>query len=151
MDPLGRPMADWWQRLLAFLVDLLVLAFPDVIIFSVVGGSAVSNGVTSPTSLSPAVWKAFGVALVVTLGYFSFLDGGRSGQTVGKMALGIAVRDSDTGGPVGAGRGLLRRFFFFATYFGFILFFLNALSPLWDPRRRGWHDKLARTCVVNIR
>ena len=87
----------------------------------------------------------------MSLGYFSFLDGGRGGQTVGKMAVGIAVRDIDTGGAVGAGRALVRRVFFFATYFGLILFVLNALSPLWDPRRRAWHDKIVRSCVVSIR
>ena len=65
--------------------------------------------------------------------------------------MGIAVRDAETGGPLGAGRALLRRFFFFATYFGLILFVLNVVSPLWDPRRRAWHDKVARSCVVNVR
>jgi uncharacterized RDD family membrane protein YckC len=65
--------------------------------------------------------------------------------------VGIAVRDIDTGGPVGAGRALLRRFVFFVTYLGLILFVLNALSPLWDRRRQAWHDKVVRSCVVDIR
>jgi len=144
-------MAEWWQRLVAFVLDLAILAVPNSIIISAIAGSAVSSGVTGPGSVSPSVWEAIGVAFVVSLGYFSFLDGGRSGQTVGKMAMGIAVRDVETGGPVGAGRALLRRFFFFATYFGLILFLLNALSPLWDARRRAWHDKIARSCVVSVR
>jgi len=144
-------MAEWWQRLVAFVLDLAILAVPNSIIISAIAGSAVSSGVTGPGSVSPSVWEAIGVAFVVSLGYFSFLDGGRSGQTVGKMAMGIAVRDVETGGPVGAGRALLRRFFFFATYFGLILFLLNALSTLWDARRRAWHDKIARSCVVSVR
>ena len=101
--------------------------------------------------MSPSLWEAIGVGFVVSLGYFAFLDGGPSGQTIGKRAMGIAVRDIDTGGPVGAARALLRRFFFFATYFGLILFLLNAVSPLWDARLRAWHHKIARTCVVSIR
>jgi len=144
-------MAEWWQRAVAFVLDQVILAVPDVIIISVIAGSAVSTGVTSPSSVSPRVWESIGVAFVVSLGYFSFLDGGRTGQTGGKMAMGIAVRDAETGGPLGAGRALLRRFFFFATYFGLILFVLNVVSPLWDPRRRAWHDKVARSCVVNVR
>jgi uncharacterized RDD family membrane protein YckC len=87
--------------------------------------------------------------VVVSLGYFSFLDGGATGQTMGKMAVGIAVRDIDTAGPIGAGRALLRRFLFFAAYFGLILFIINALSPLWDRRRQAWHDKIVRSCVVS--
>jgi uncharacterized RDD family membrane protein YckC len=129
----------------------VILAVPNSIIIRVIAGSAVSTGVIRSTAVGPHVWEAIGVSLVVSLGYFSFLDGGRRGQTVGKMALGIAVRDIDTGGPVGAGRALLRRFIFVATYFGLILFVLNALSPLWDGRRQAWHDKVARTCVVSLR
>jgi uncharacterized RDD family membrane protein YckC len=143
-------MAKWWQRLVAFVIDLLILAVPNSIIISVIAGNELSAGVSGPP-VGSTVWEAIGVALVVSLGYFSFLDGGRAGQTVGKMAVGIAVRDVDTGGAVGAGRALLRRLFFFATYIGLILFVLNALSPLWDARRRAWHDKLGRSCVVSVR
>jgi uncharacterized RDD family membrane protein YckC len=144
-------MAQWWQRVVALLIDLVILAVPNTIIVTLIAGSAASAARISPTSASPRVWEAIGVAVVVSLGYFSFLDGGRSGQTVGKRAVGIAVRDIDTGGPVGAGRALLRRFVFFVTYLGLILFVLNALSPLWDRRRQAWHDKVVRSCVVDIR
>jgi uncharacterized RDD family membrane protein YckC len=147
-------MAEWWQRLAAIGLDLVILAIPSVIIVTLIAGNAVSTRVTGTSSASPRLWEGVGVALVVSLGYFSFLDGGRSGQTVGKMALGIAVRDNDTGVPVGAGRALLRRAFCFGLLFVplvFIPFILNALSPLWDPRRRAWHDKVGRTCVVSIR
>jgi uncharacterized RDD family membrane protein YckC len=151
VDALGRPMAEWWQRVVALLLDLVILAVPNSIIIRVIAGSSVSTSVIRSSTVGPHVWEAIGVSLVVSLGYFSFLDGGRRGQTVGKMALGIAVRDIDTGGAVGAGRALLRRFIFVATYFGLILFVLNALSPLWDRRRQAWHDKVARTCVVSLR
>lgn len=144
-------MAEWWQRVAAVVLDLVILAIPNTIIFSAIAGTTVSTGMIRSGNVGSHVWEAIGVTAVVTLGYFSFLDGGRTGQTVGKMALGIAVRDIDTGGPVGAGRALLRRFIFFVTYFGLILFIVNALSPLWDRRHQAWHDKVARTCVVSLR
>ena len=144
-------MAQWWQRVVALALDAVVLAIPNTVIVSLVAASAVSTGVITSTNVGPRVWEAIGVAAVVSLGYFSFLDGGHRGQTVGKMAVGIAVRDIDTGGSIGAGRALLRRFVFFATYFGLILFVINALSPLWDRRRQAWHDKLVHSCVVIVR
>jgi uncharacterized RDD family membrane protein YckC len=145
-------MAEWWQRLVAFVIDILVLGVPNSIIVSAVGGSSLSSRVTSPSMLAPRAWEAIGLAFVVSLGYFSFLDGGRAGQTVGKRVMGIAVRDLDSGGPIGAGRALARRVVFFAFYFGFgVLFVINALSPLWDRQRRAWHDKAARSCVVSLR
>ncbi len=144
-------MAQWWQRVAALVLDAVVLAIPNTVIVTVVAGSALRSAVITSTNVGPRGWEAIGVAAVVSLGYFSFLDGGRRGQTVGKMAVGIAVRDIDTGGPIGAGRALVRRFIFFATYFGLILFVINALSPLWDRRRQAWHDKVVHSCVVNVR
>ena len=145
-------MATWWQRLVAVVIDLAILAVPNSIIAGAVAGGTASTSTPNLASLGRPVWEAFGLALVVSLGYFSFLDGSRGGQTVGKMAVGIAVRDVDTGDSIGAGRALARRLFFFATYLGFgILFVVNALSPLWDPRRRAWHDKIVGSCVVSVR
>lgn len=144
-------MAQWGQRVAAFVLDLVVLAVPLAIIVTVIAGTAVSSGTISSTHVGRRVWEAIGVAVVVCLGYFSFLDGGRVGQTIGKMAVGIAVRDITTGDSIGAGRALLRRFLFLAAYFGLILFIINALSPLWDRRRQAWHDKIVGSCVVRVR
>src|SRR5580700_70346 len=67
VDVLGRPMAKWWQRLVAFVIDLLILAVPNSIIISVIAGNELSAGVSGP-SVGPTVWEAIGVALVVSLG-----------------------------------------------------------------------------------
>jgi uncharacterized RDD family membrane protein YckC len=145
-------MAQWWQRMVALFVDVVLLAVPNSVIVTVIAGDAASTTATTAGTIAPRVWEAIGLTLVVSLGYFSFLDGSRGGQTLGKMMLGISVRDFSTGDPVGAGRALGRRAFFFATYLGFgVLFVLNALSPLWDPWRRAWHDKVVRSCVVSVR
>jgi hypothetical protein len=67
-----------------------------------------------------------------------------SGQTPGKMALGIKVIGTD-GAPVGWGKALLR-------YVGYIISGLVlALGFIWiafDSKRQGWHDKIAKTYVV---
>jgi uncharacterized RDD family membrane protein YckC len=137
----------------AILLDAAVLFLPTLIIFSAVAGNQPAVNVNAGASGVPgADWEALALSLLVALAYFAFLDGSRRGQTVGKMALGIAVRDVRTGAPVGAGRALVRRFLFFLTYLGFVfLFVLNALWPLWDPRRQALHDKPVSSCVVDIR
>lgn len=151
VDVLGRPMAEWWQRFLAYLIDAVVLAVPGVIILSLTANTTnTSTGTT--VSLTTGTWVGVGLGFIVALGYFSFLDGSRRGQTLGKLALNISVCDVTNGGPIGAGRALARRFIFFATYLGFaVLFLVNALSPLWDPRRQAWHDHAVRSCVVVLR
>ena len=79
------------------------------------------------------------------------LNGGPKGQTVGKMALRIQVRDIDTGGPIGYGRGLGRQLmiYVFALACGIGLL-LDYLSPLWDKKRQAWHDKVVRSVVVDV-
>jgi len=67
------------------------------------------------------------------------------GATPGKQALGVMIVDARTGGRPPLGRLVLR-------YVGYLLSALPLLLgffwALWDPRRQGWHDKLAGTVVV---
>jgi uncharacterized RDD family membrane protein YckC len=66
------------------------------------------------------------------------------GQTVGQRLMGLRVLKLD-GGELGIRRS-------FARLIGFGLCYLTlGIGFLWvliDDRRMGWHDKLARTCVV---
>jgi len=154
VDVLGRPMADWWRRLLAYLLDAVILGIPWSIVIALTGldsTTTTNNGATVTTTFTSGTWVGIGIGFLVVLGYFSFLDGSRSGQTLGKKVLDIAVRDISSGGPIGAGRALARRFVFFAFYFFLIVpFFINALSPLWDRRRQAWHDHIVRSCVIKV-
>ncbi len=125
---------------------------PTLIIVGVATNGRKTTTVDGTMHISRNDWEALALSLLVALAYFAFLDGNRRGQTVGKMALGIAVRDARTGEPVGAGRAFGRRTFFFACYLGFgILFLVNVLWPLWDPRRQALHDKLVGSNVVDVR
>jgi uncharacterized RDD family membrane protein YckC len=69
-----------------------------------------------------------------------------TGQTVGKLALGLKVvsRDGDT---IGFARATVR-------YFGsFISLLCAGLGFAWiafDSRRQGWHDKMAGSFVVRV-
>jgi len=84
--------------------------------------------------------------------YFAVMNGSRRGQTVGKMALGIAVRDARTGAPIGFWRGLGR--FAITLVFEALLYIpyvLDSLAPLWDSRRQAWHDKVVHSVVVDLK
>ena len=160
LDRFGRPLAEWWQRLLGFFIDGLILGVPKLVITAVVFGATAGAGVFS---------VGWGVGLivmgllfaVVDLAYFAILNGSENGQTVGQMALGITVRDEATGGAVGAQGAGLRIVILdpgiligWVPIVGFLasLYTLVAgLSPLWDPRRQGFHDKVAHTNVIKVR
>ena len=67
-----------------------------------------------------------------------------TGQTLGMRALRITLVRED-GQPLSWATGLLR-------YVGYVLSIiplcLGLLWILWDPRKQGWHDKIAHTLVV---
>ena len=84
--------------------------------------------------------------------YYAIMNGSRRGQTVGKMALGIAVRDARNGEPIGfwraLGRYVITLVFSVALYVPYIL---DSLAPLWDGRRQAWHDKVAHSVVIDLK
>ena len=159
MDRFGRPLAAWWQRLLAIMLDFAILFVPRAIVTGIVIGSS-SGGILT------ASWRVSVVLVgvlfaVIGVAYFALLNGGTRGQTVGQMALGIAVRDEASGGAVGTPRAALRIIVLdpnvaigWIPVLGSIAAFYSlvaAISPLWDSRRQGFHDKVARTDVVKVR
>ena len=107
--------------------------------------------------------KEVGVAhfTVVDIAYFAYLNGSANGQTLGQMVFGIAVRDQMSGGAIGPQRAALR---ILVLEPGFILSWIPVLgtiaglytivaglSPLWDSRKQGFHDKAAHTVVIKAR
>jgi uncharacterized RDD family membrane protein YckC len=65
--------------------------------------------------------------------------------TPGKMAIHARIVDAGTGTHPSTGQLIGR---YFAYYLSTIPFCLGFLWIAWDPKKQGWHDKLAGTVVV---
>lgn len=65
--------------------------------------------------------------------------------TPGKMAIGARIVDARTGEPASNAQLVGR---YFSYYVAIIPFCLGLLWVAFDPRKQGWHDKLAGTVVV---
>jgi uncharacterized RDD family membrane protein YckC len=94
------------------------------------------------------------VSLVMAGAYYAVLNGSELGQTFGKRAMGIQVRDaSGAGGTIGVQRAALRYvtvgLFRVVPFFG-LFTLLDGLWPLWDRRRQALHDKIAGSVVVRF-
>jgi uncharacterized RDD family membrane protein YckC len=140
VDAFGRPLAAWGQRVGAFLIDEV---FIRVVTFCAVFALGLRHHFGAKV-----LW------LLMAGAYYAVLNGSEMGQTFGKRALGIQVRDAaGEGGTIGAGRAVLR-FVTIALYriVPFFLLFavLDCLWPLWDPRRQALHDKIAGSVVVRV-
>ena len=75
------------------------------------------------------------------------------GQTVGKMLTGVRVIRADNGDVPGWGKSIGRWLVLTLPSqipaVGWIVTRLVYLSPTWDDRRQGWHDKAVATVVVS--
>ena len=150
-----------WQRVAAAIIDGIVLGIPGGILAVLVGGTRTTRNVIQIDQFNRTTrirqvgfeLNAKGILVLVILGvlYRVFLEGGPRGQTLGKMAMKIAVRDQSTGGPIGYGRAFVR--WLAALVLWIILVIpgiIDVLFPLWDPRHQTLHDKAAGSIVVRV-
>lgn len=139
--------ADFGQRLVAYLLDVLILD-GVVVILAIM---AVSTGGAAATNTGPTAWVISLAALASSLGalgfsiwYQVFLPS-QAGQTWGKRAVGIKIVDAN-GDPLTAGKAALRHLLGYPI--SGALLYLGFLWALWDEDRQALHDKLAGTYVV---
>jgi uncharacterized RDD family membrane protein YckC len=145
-------LAEWWRRAVAILIDAVIVGIPVGILGAVLGLADVVHEKTAQGQSvryegRPGLYL---LSFLVSLAYFGMLEGGERGASVGKMALRIRIVDASTGGTIGVGRAVLRRFVYLVLFYAlFLPGLINVLSPLWDARRQAWHDKAANSLVVN--
>ena len=154
----GIRFASHGPRLIAYIIDTIIISVVLIVVITVLSivvfGSAWLSGLTSAdfqgTPSAAAVGTVVGFVFLVlffallSLAYFPFFWA-RTGQTPGMRLFGLhVVRDSD-GGKITGGQAIVRLFGYwvsgFVFYLGFIWIFI-------DARRRGWHDLIAGTVVI---
>jgi uncharacterized RDD family membrane protein YckC len=179
--PDGVPLAGWWQRAGALVLDSILLgivggiaALPwirdawhiyvdwidDALRTSEAGSSntidtaQLQRDLVKPLAIIGAINLALG--FVYNVGFLMWKQ-----ATPGKLLLGLRVRLRETPGPMTLGTVLLR---WLGQYgvgilglvpyvgsIGGIYSLLNYLWPLWDDKKQALHDKLAKTNVVRTR
>ncbi|HSR44433.1 MAG TPA: RDD family protein [Acidimicrobiia bacterium] len=87
------------------------------------------------------------VGFVAGYGYYVYLEGSPSGQTVGKRAMSIRVVGLQTGYTIGYAGAFIR---VIGKIVSAIPCLLGFLWMLWDPEKQTWHDKLAGAVVVPV-
>ena len=142
----GDEAAGFGIRLLAFLVDEMILGIPLLLgglvwMTSIASGPSTSLASGPSTSLVIAAFSAYNLLRIL---YYVFFWGVR-GATPGKSLLGLTVVTVSGETPIGYGRALLRLVGYAVSSFLLGLgFLLIALSP----DRRGLHDRIAGTRVT---
>lgn len=157
-------LAAWWQRLLARIIDAVVVGAVSVLVclpwllpylraaFRSAERSAQSGG--RPQIVQLDTRQALLVSLVSAVIYFGYdlVQHRFWGQTLGKRALRLRVARTD-GSVLSWGRAAVRSAIWTLVpaipTLGLFFEVLDGLWPLWDkPRRQAIHDKVAGTVVV---
>jgi uncharacterized RDD family membrane protein YckC len=130
--------AGFWQRAAALVIDWILVMVVTVPVMVVVFG-------LRRVSLDPAAhsWDllSFVAIAAAVIGFWRYC-----GATPGKLALGMKIVDARTGQPPTLARLALRFLGYFVSALPLYLGFLWAAV---DRRKQGWHDKIARTIVIN--
>ena len=150
----GIKFAGHGPRFLAYMLDGLIVSVIYVVIFF--GAALVFLGLGAAGDFDDGVPRGraaaavgifvliFFLSFILVFAYFPFFWA-RSGQTPGMRPFGLyVVRDND-GGKITSGQAIIRLIGMWvsaiALYLGFVWIFI-------DTRRRGWHDLMAGTVVI---
>jgi uncharacterized RDD family membrane protein YckC len=149
----GAPLAGWWSRVGAALIDGLILTIPVFILVAII------IGVASGSDIGAVVTGLIGfLAYVLAVLFYAPVlmarDGEHNGQSWGKQALGIRVT-RDNGEAFDLGSAMVREVVVKSLLFGVVGSFfagiptlLDYLWPLWDDQNRALHDMVVSTHVM---
>jgi uncharacterized RDD family membrane protein YckC len=122
------PMAKLETRLVAFLIDMILLSILSVVIAMILGvGEA-----------------GFIFYLLIAIAYEWYFLVYHNGQTPGKKHMKLRVIKSD-GTPLTPTDAIFRAV---GMQINNVCFGIGWLWAFWDDKRQGWHDKLAKTYVI---
>lgn len=141
------------KRLGAWLLDSV-----PVLIVTIIFGAVLAPRLAQVAVAPEVIGQMMGSYVVYTLicaayGVFLWWWEATSGKTVGNVLLGLRTANEDGFAP-GWGKTIIRRLLIgVANVVPVIGPVLMVVSNLWDAnhQRQGWHDKIARTLVMDVR
>jgi uncharacterized RDD family membrane protein YckC len=145
-EPVERKIVviGFGRRLLAAMLDSVVIFFVSMMASTAAGVAGLLLGMYSPDAEEISTRFVIASGLLVSVLYYvvSWAKGG--GQTIGNFTCMMRIVATN-GEPVGWGRAVVR---YLGFYVSTIFLSLGFLWAAFDKRRQGWHDKIARTYVI---
>jgi len=132
--------AGFWIRFGALLLDMVIwssVAIPLLLVFYGAEYFESEEIVQGPTD--------FLISWVAPV-FYSVLFWLRFAATPGKMIVSLKIVSADTGASISTGQAIGR---YFAYFLSMLPLGLGFIWVAFDPKKQGWHDKLAGTLVVH--
>lgn len=132
-------LSSWGTRAGGYAMDVIapLVAFYIIIFIA----AAIS------TTLGTIVYL---LGILALLGFFiwnRWLQGGNTGQTIGRKQMGTKLISEATGQPIGPGMAFVRDI---AHFLDSIACYVGWLFPLWDDKRQTFSDKIMKTVVIDV-
>src|ERR671915_174283 len=140
---MGRALANWPQRVGAYLIDYLIAAIPAFL--AVILFSGTDPGETPSAGASVVAFLLYLVSLGIWI-YNRAIQQGRTGQSWGKQVLNLRLVRMADGQPMGGGMAFVRDL---AHIVDALPCYIGFLFPLWDARRQTFADKIVSTVVIS--
>lgn len=135
----------FWARVLASIIDTIALGLLLLVLGPLLGLSAqIETGADGLPVFNAHYWQGLGVnqllGAALVIGFWLWKM-----ATPGKMVISAVIVDAKTLGKPSVGQACGRYLAYFVSIFAFMLGFLWVA---FDPRKQGWHDKMAGTLVI---
>lgn len=141
MEDQDLEYVGFWPRVLASITDTILICVVTLPLLRLIYGPTYFYQSGKRWILGPAdllISYVFPAAAVIL--FWLYRE-----ATPGKMAIGARVVDAETGRALSVGQAIGR---YLGYYASIIPLFLGVVWVAFDPKRQGWHDKLAGTVVV---
>ena len=138
--------AGFWLRMVAWLIDALILSPVFAVLYLIVAGSSAVPLAMQPHGLVPfrvlpSLWFVW---VLVPWLYYVLCESSAWQATPGKLALGLRVTN-EYGRRIGFGRATGR---FFGKFLSGFILDIGYMLAGWTARKQALHDLMAGCCVV---
>jgi uncharacterized RDD family membrane protein YckC len=138
-----HPYGGFWIRVLAYIIDVMIVQFASSILIAVGMGVMFAAVGVDESFVVASVIALYTSLLVLNWLYFAIMESSRWQGTVGKQALKLIVTDQ-YGERIGFGRATGR---YFAKILSGMIFLIGYFMVGWTERKQGLHDLVAGTLV----
>ncbi|MGB5765981.1 MAG: RDD family protein [Arenicellales bacterium] len=144
MTEIKKSYGGFWKRVIAYLIDAFIIAFPVTMIFGTVIPQAMMTDNVQVTSVAVSMPQV--IMLVASWVYFAGLESSVWQATVGKKMLGMQVTDT-SGERIDFIKATIR---YFAKILSSFILMIGFIMVAFTAKKQGLHDFIAGTLVENI-
>ncbi|TWI12519.1 RDD family protein [Aerolutibacter ruishenii] len=141
MEDSSAEYVGFWPRVGATIIDsIIMLVITSPLMIAIYGGDYFTGNDLSLVRGPADFLVTWVLPAVATILFWMYKQ-----ATPGKLAVSARVVDARTGNPLTLGQSIIRYLGYFVSM---LPLFLGIIWVAFDPRKQGWHDKLAGTVVI---